>query len=102
MTTKHTPGPWMIDSSVATHIIGANRRPVATSGGYSSNAIPDNGRAENEANARLIAAAPTLLAVLDAMLNCPIRPVGDYQYAKAVSARKMAAAAIAQAEKGDA
>ena len=55
----HTPGPWQIKHRV--NIIGSTGRSVASAGGYTTNT--DNGEhiLENEANARLIAAAPDLL-----------------------------------------
>lgn len=60
MTTQHTPGPWSI----------------RTGGGQPIEVIPPiNIRGticelDNEANARLIAAAPELLEALTALLTC--------------------------------
>lgn len=57
-----TPGPWAISRYTKTHI-SAVSRPVCSAGGYSDNSRPqDDVLAENVANARLIAAAPTLAA----------------------------------------
>jgi hypothetical protein len=62
--TKHTPGPWTVE--------GRNRtndgwRLFADSGYGVGVAWDCNGNPENEANARLIAAAPDLLAALKAL-----------------------------------
>lgn len=59
MTTKHTPGPWIAKA-------GPNRWNVTTATGprtFNVAAI-NTDRAEQEANARLIAAAPDMLAAL--------------------------------------
>jgi hypothetical protein len=50
--TKHTPGPWVID---AYGDVTANGEDVA-------HVVGHYGEEENSANARLIAAAPDLLA----------------------------------------
>jgi len=59
--SKHTPGPWKVKYGI--NVFGG-KRSVANCGGYTSNTSPDNDLAENEANARLIAAAPDMLAML--------------------------------------
>lgn len=59
MSSKHTPGPWAYqeDSDAYTHIVrGPNNRFICQLAQVTS--------AEIEANARLIAAAPELLAEL--------------------------------------
>jgi hypothetical protein len=66
---KHTPGPWSI--KYGTNVFGdridtGHPGCVATCGGHSSNQV-DCGP-ENRANARLIAAAPDLLAAAVAVL----------------------------------
>lgn len=63
-TVKHTPGPWVMDRSLRTAINAGNKH-VAMVNFYNSpteatRVIGD----EHEANARLIAASPELLAML--------------------------------------
>lgn len=65
MTTKHTPGPWAADQSGLV-TAGKNRLHVAQA------ATTGMGKAV-EANAALIAAAPELLAALQATM----RALGD-------------------------
>jgi len=89
MENKYTPGPWeasdrkdeykgiMID---ATDVVN-----VAVAYGL------DDERAE--ANARLIAAAPTMVEVLVKLLNCPVVP-GSELWAVQFAARKAIAAAL--------
>lgn len=72
METQHTPGPWLADfhneqrngGRFVTYVRGGNQLvPIA--------AVPTGvegyGREERRANARLIAAAPELLAALQAL-----------------------------------
>jgi len=63
MTTQHTPGPWRLSSGDETEIF-SGAKPVARAhcGGLTSVKLP-----EAEANARLIAAAPEMLAALQAL-----------------------------------
>lgn len=58
MTTKHTPGPWRVDNHCD---VAAQDRHVATPSLY--------GDGSDEANARLIAAAPDLLQGLEDMIG---------------------------------
>lgn len=58
---KHTPGPWRQVNRAEGNVDDESGRLVANCMGYSSNIGPGNVRAENIANAELIAAAPTLL-----------------------------------------
>ena len=67
--SKHTPGPWFITNphSMGTFYIESRIRPgilqeVASCG-------PTENNDHREANARLIAAAPDLLAALQAVLD---------------------------------
>ena len=55
----HTQLPWKIDQRADTHIVGANDRHVATSGGYASNLPADRETYtdENAANAAFIVQA---------------------------------------------
>lgn len=72
MDTKHTPGPWRINAvmreygnklEIAHEEISVTSVTVAGKGNKTS-ITP-----EQEANARLIAAAPDLLAALEAMVS---------------------------------
>jgi hypothetical protein len=58
MTSKHTPGPWRISLVDETLIQGGGRDVAMACGDY------DTDFERMEANARLIAAAPDLLAAL--------------------------------------
>jgi hypothetical protein len=66
METKHTPGPWLVTKDrwgalcVNNHDAFASEFPVA--------AVNGAGDEEKAANARLIAAAPDLIAALTFML----------------------------------
>jgi hypothetical protein len=56
---EHTPGPWRIGKSGVTVIFNNDQ-------GFTVPPVPDNDNwSEAEANARLIAAAPDLLAALE-------------------------------------
>jgi len=69
--SNHTPGPWTIEKSTRTdHHIIAGRRWIATASNHDFHPTQE----ENErtiANARLIAAAPDLLAALQAIMDDP-------------------------------
>jgi hypothetical protein len=113
--TKHTPGPWKYHLGN-----GANPRfHIQTEGSYQIASTPELNKhrmaaeenAGKEANARLIASAPELLAALDALMNATDGLMDLYEddsraeaYAddlKATSAaRDLARAAIAKAERG--
>ena len=56
---KHTPIPARIDPRASTHIVGANGRHIASTGGYSSNLPEDRDTYsdESEANAAFIVEA---------------------------------------------
>ena len=80
--SKHTPGPWTIEESelMGRDVVSAGSMALICTQVYS----PDD--------ARLIAAAPELLAALDALLN--YNSLGSYDRA---SVRQQARAAIAKA-----
>ena len=61
--TQHTPGPWAVGSHCMTaHVVYADGGDGEQVAAASRAALPDS---ESDANARLIAAAPDLLAVLE-------------------------------------
>lgn len=71
--SKHTPGDWKVDPRCSTHVIadqGPQRlaRPICSTGGYQDNCADSKELlAENEANARLIAAAKRMRELLKRM-----------------------------------
>ncbi len=60
---QHTPGPWKLGAHSMSAVF-AGKRLVASCAGYSSTEQQEQVHLENEANARLIAAAPELLDAL--------------------------------------
>jgi len=62
MKTKHTPGPWRADRG---SVIGPDGLSIASTGNSSRARYP----AERGANARLMAAAPSLLVACEAALQ---------------------------------
>jgi hypothetical protein len=65
MSTKHTPGPWSIHPRSATSVM-AEGMGIASCAGHSDNKKdPVALCLEQEANARLIAAAPDMLEALE-------------------------------------
>lgn len=72
--SKHTSGPWAINGPArAPYIVGAGGRVYVA--GIESKTCPDrhkllSPRDAADANARLIAAAPDLLAALKALIPC--------------------------------
>ena len=61
----HTPGPWKINPRASMVVESESGRTIASCGAYTSNT--ENTEPENQANARLIAAAPELLEALEAV-----------------------------------
>ena len=61
--SKHTPGPWSVDAIETTLVRGPDRYPIADPERHFREIT------ECEANARLIAAAPDLLAALKMMIS---------------------------------
>lgn len=75
MSAKHTPGPWLRDASsgMKCDVRAANGRNVALCWGLAANHESNykvRYRAECDANAHLIAAAPDLLEAAQAAWNC--------------------------------
>ena len=63
----HTPGPWRISKYSETAVQAKDGRGVASTGGFQSSVADEN--PTNQANARLIAAAPDLLKAAKTMLQ---------------------------------
>lgn len=61
MEVKHTPGPWVVTR-------GGQSEPFSIEASTRTVALVKSCRNEADANARLIAAAPDLLAACEAML----------------------------------
>jgi len=61
----HTPGPWYVDSCDDDLVFSANGLHIATVGNEHQ---PDQSAEEITANARLIAAAPDLLAAAEKVI----------------------------------
>lgn len=80
---SHTPGPWRIGNSHSWNVIGADGHLVAsaTFGGYQDD---KKQRAEVDANARLISAAPDLLKACEAAYSILIQESQDPNRAAAV------------------
>ena len=99
MSAKHTPGPWRLGRNE--HPFSENYLPPAIGTKTREQAmvvfpIEDD---EPEPNARLIAAAPDLLAACRAVVSVLGRlPIGDPLISDAHTACKKARAAIAAAE----
>jgi hypothetical protein len=72
--SKHTPGPWVIDP--CGDILGNRNTP--TDNGLICGMCEDRRDAEGAANARLIAAAPELLAALKEARSWLIDADGGY------------------------
>jgi hypothetical protein len=62
MSGGYTPGPWRINRIAATNIESPNGRSVAATGGFQDGT--EDSFLTNQANARLIAAAPELVEAL--------------------------------------
>ena len=80
----HTPGPWEQKG----HKIWAGRRHLATAHSWAEG---------QQANARLIAAAPDLLSSLIEMVNLSSK---QFDHPRAMKARDKASAAIKKATEG--
>ena len=65
METKHTPGPWNLDKRQE-KLMGANGQSIVV---WNSGLSFGNRTEEAEANARLIASAPELLAACSRAFN---------------------------------
>lgn len=95
MTTTHTPGPWEYDgdyifaAAIGGYIADPNTDDM-TSGRY---VAKRDAQVQIEANARLIAAAPDLLAALQGVLRVADRATDEFDAARAAIARATGSAA---------
>lgn len=103
MTTQHTPGPWEIagpaDSQGEAFLIVAGDKNIAYTGDtFDEEKHEGVITAEDEANARLIAAAPDLLAALRTLLAASRESTGNAaSMDRIIAAEAVAAAAILKA-----
>lgn len=90
---KHTPGPWMFEfyepekkTEVCTVAHVGDYRVGFETPGYPGGNYRDSEYGHEEADARLIAAAPTLLEALKGLVEAFPGPVDDWRYADARAA----------------
>lgn len=76
-TTQHTPGPWTILPPCGEGDFGVLSNKVNAGGNFYVATLPNGSHAESAANARLIAAAPDLLAALRTRSNT-LRGVAEH------------------------
>ena len=74
---KHTPGPWTAREAGADWKVGASDGRTFDVGDALYH--PENG-----ANARLIAAAPTMRSFIEMVARCSVGDVPPYEEAKAI------------------
>ena len=101
MSIKHTPGPWNLHSpDEGDPITGDGTFCITAKSMVIANAQPRDWH-ETPANARLIAAAPDLLAALREMVEAfSMDNIGVDALARNINAKKLARDAIAKAEGG--
>lgn len=97
-TTKHTPGPWIVDENNATIFANDSRweDPTAI---CKVDTLPGE---ETDANARLIAAAPELLEALESLLiycQCSAHKADDWMEYNMPDNMTKARAAIANSKR---
>jgi hypothetical protein len=93
-TLKHTPGPWHTDGDVTAVTVGGYETTrVAVSGNGQAIALVYAGFGNGPENARLIAAAPRLLAALREVYTLMANPSSSAMY----KARDVVRAAICEA-----
>lgn len=89
MTTKHTPGPWRVNTDTAKRRIFSDHGMVATVEGHGG----INRHGTPEADSHLIAAAPDMAEALRGLLD-------DKYLADPINAERMAQARAALAKAG--
>ncbi|WP_288254055.1 hypothetical protein [uncultured Hydrogenophaga sp.] len=97
MSAQHTPGPWFVSKKNPLRVIESGPRALtlASAGTTGRGVTLDGAQCEAEANARLIAAAPELLAALQEMLA--VYGNDGHFHPPAREAMRLASAAIAKA-----
>lgn len=96
MSTKHTPGPWIADTSPDKQKRGYVRAKTGSVVGRASSA--QRGHSETCANAQLMAAAPDLLTALERIAKIDSDLIGIWTWKDiTVYAQKIAREAIAKA-----
>lgn len=85
MNMKHTPGPWHIGMQPGPIIYGPNGEQVADLRGERKTLVVELDEAV--ANTKLIAAAPELLAALEAWVDCEIASQECFKLSRAAIAK---------------
>ena len=93
--TSHTPGPWSYENEGQTVYVGEGQW-IAQVRGWGWLQKMKNGEAVQDANGRLIAAAPELLEALELLVDNPYREGTESDE----RLRRIARAAIAKAKWG--
>ncbi len=86
----HTPGEWEVDETVATGAYGVWRGSDQICSVLTESFLVTDGpenRAERDANARLIAAAPDLLEALRGVVRVADRATDEFDAARAAIAK---------------
>lgn len=87
MSTKHTPGPWRVaeamDGTMTEVMAGEIYIAPAV---WQASAVWDRQQSEREANARLIAAAPEMLSLLQELIDIEGPQPGTSAWAEKVRA----------------
>jgi len=94
METKHTPGPWKVytdDGSIGS-IVAADDTPIGQAFQV-HNLRVDETQEERKANARLMAAAPALLASLQDLVDCERTTAAMWRQARIAIAKAITPAA---------
>ena len=77
MTSKHTPGPWRAGNVIPTRVYNDDGWLIASTIEDYEEPLPEPERYEaQKADARLIAAAPDLLAALRGMIDYAASEIG--------------------------
>ena len=98
MEAKHTPGPWAVWPHLDSYHIRGQEKDIA----FTRPATETHMGKEEQANARLIAAAPDLLAALEELVQASYDSVNGKQYAPYhVEELGRATVAIAKARGGE-
>lgn len=89
---EHTPGPWQVGCRLDARVFDAEAANILLITGprwdvaYAAHLATDGNSAEQEANAKLIAAAPDLLALLQELVDIEGPQPGHVTWANKVKA----------------